>query len=154
MDPTLHKHFNVRKLTSRWIPNLLCTEQKRLAEAKQQSSLLSKALPTKVVRVEAQTKKWLLFFVKILAEVVIPLELLKKVPLPQFEKLKPVKSGLRNIFIYQDNTPANNAARTLGFLRDSWVQLVTHPLCSPDLVPRVFCFSNLLKKWCEVTDLE
>jgi histone-lysine N-methyltransferase SETMAR len=54
-----------------------------------------------------------------------------------FEELKKrrPKTGLRGIHVHHDNASAHTAARTLEFLAQNNVQLVSHPPYSQDLAP-------------------
>lgn len=115
-------------------------------------------LPTKVVRGRSVNKKMIAVFFRRSGPVaVIPLEDQRTVTslwytetcLPQaFEQLgedRP-KSGTRGIFFHQDNAPAHTAARTMDFLNNSGVQLVSHAPYSPDLAPCDFFLFPTVKK--------
>ena len=57
------------------------------------------------------------------------------------------KSGLRDLLLHHDNAPAHTSAKTLDFLLDHGVRLMTHPAYSPDLSPcDFFLFPKLKSK--------
>lgn len=130
-------------------------------ETKQQSTVWvfeKEEMPTKVIRGKSANKKMIAAFFRCSGPVaVIPLEDRKTVTadwytevcLPQvFEKLcsdRP-RSGLRGILLHHDNATPHTAAKTLNFLHESGVQLVTHPPYSPDLAPNDFFLFPLIKK--------
>lgn len=130
-------------------------------ETKQQSSVWvfeDEDLPTKVIRGRSVNKKMIAVFFRRSGPVaVIPLEDRRtvnsewycEVALPQmFAKLQTgrQRTGLRNILVHHDNASSHTAARTLDFLKDSGVQLVTHPPYSPDLAPCDFFLFPTVKK--------
>ncbi|KAI6658811.1 Histone-lysine N-methyltransferase SETMAR-like [Oopsacas minuta] len=45
------------------------------------------------------------------------------------------KTGIRGLLLHHDNAFAHTAAKTLDFLAENSIQLVSHPPYSPDLVP-------------------
>lgn len=119
-------------------------------ETKQQSSVWvfeDEPPPTKVVRGRSTAKQMVAVFFRRQGMVAaVPLQQGKTVTanwycdvcLPavfeEIEKDRP-RTGLKGIFLHHDNAPAHTAARTLDFLHERGVQLVTHPPYSPDLAP-------------------
>lgn len=53
---------------------------------------------------------------------------------------------MRGILLHHDNATPHTAAKTLNFLYESGVQLVTHPTYSPDLAPSDFLLFPKIKK--------
>lgn len=130
-------------------------------ETKQQSTVWvfeDEELPTKVVRGKSAAKQMVaLFFRRQGLVAAVPLEVHKTVTaqwycevcLPEvFNKLEEERptAGLRGILLHHDNAPAHTAAKTLDFLHERGVQLVTHPPYSPDLAPCDFALFPELKK--------
>lgn len=124
-------------------------------ETKQQSTVWvfdDEPPPTKVVRSKSMDKQMVAVFFRrtgIIAVIPVPkgktvnAQWYTGVCLPQvFEKLHEQRpsAGVRGILLHHDNAPAHTAARTIDFLHDAGVQLVSHPPYSPDLAP---CDFNL-----------
>lgn len=199
----LHEHLGLRKLSCRWIPHLLTSEQKSARvdwcrfmlqkyeeghsrrvsdivtgdetwlynyepETKTQSTVWvfdEELPPTKVVRSRSTAKRMLAVFFRRSGLVsIIPLEERRTVNaewyctvcLPavfsELRKSRP-RSGLRGIQLHHDNASAHTAARTLDFLSDNGVQLVTHPPYSPDLSPNDFFSFQKSSSRCVDNDL-
>ena len=93
------------------------------------------------------------FFCKVGPVAIIPLEDRRTVnvvhqPLssPSLRGLEfaPPKTGIRGLLLHHDNASAHTASKTLDFLAENSVQLVSHPPYSPDLVPcDFFLFPNV-----------
>ncbi|KAI6660153.1 Histone-lysine N-methyltransferase SETMAR-like [Oopsacas minuta] len=58
-----------------------------------------------------------------------------------WSSLRP-KTGIRGLLLHHDNASAHTAAKTLDFLAENSVQLVSHPPYSPDLASCDFSYSN------------
>ncbi|KAI6647830.1 Histone-lysine N-methyltransferase SETMAR-like [Oopsacas minuta] len=56
------------------------------------------------------------------------------------------KTSIRGLLLHYDNASAHTAAKTLDFLAENSVQLVSHPLYSPDLAPWGFSLSPTVKE--------
>ena len=56
------------------------------------------------------------------------------------------QTGPRGLFLHYDNAIAHAAATTVDFLNESEVQLLPHPLYSPDLSPCCFLFPEVQKQ--------
>ena len=56
------------------------------------------------------------------------------------------KAGIRGLLLYHDNASAHTAAKTLDFLAENSVQLVSHPPYSPDLAPCDFFLFPTIKE--------
>jgi histone-lysine N-methyltransferase SETMAR len=131
-------------------------------ETKQQSTVWvfeDEDPPTKVVRSRSVGKQMLAVFFRRSGPVaVIPLleqrtvtaQWYCEVALPSvFQKLEDSRpgTGLRGILWHHDNASSHTAARTIGFLSSSGVQLLPHPPYSPDLSPcDYFLFPKLKSK--------
>jgi histone-lysine N-methyltransferase SETMAR len=130
-------------------------------ETKQQSTVWvfeDEPSPTKVVRSKSASKQMVaVFFHQEGLVAVVPLverrtvnaqwycETCLPVVFDELRRQRP-KTGVRGILLHHDNAPAHTAAQTLDFLHDEGVQLVTHPLYSPDLAPSDFYLFPELKK--------
>ena len=55
-------------------------------------------------------------------------------------------TGIRGLLLHHDNASAHTAAKTLDFLAEDSVQLVSHPPYSPDLAPCDFFLFPTLKE--------
>ena len=97
------------------------------------------------------------FFCKVGPVAIIPLEDRRTVNadwyinhcLPQaFEawSLRRPKTGIRGLLLHHDNASAHTAAKTLDFLAENSVQLVSHPPYSPDLAPCDFFLFPTVKE--------
>lgn len=130
-------------------------------ETKQQSTVWvfeDEPPPTKVTRSRSTNKQMVaVFFRKSGVVAAVPLverrtvnaDWYCEVCLPkvfaELQKERP-KAGLRRILLHHDNATAHTASKTLDFLHESEVQLVTHPAYSPDLAPCDFFLFPELKK--------
>ena len=57
------------------------------------------------------------------------------------------KTGTRGLLLHHDNASAHTAAKTLDFLAENSVQLVSYPPYSPDLAPcDFFLFPKVKEK--------
>ncbi|KAI6652366.1 Histone-lysine N-methyltransferase SETMAR-like [Oopsacas minuta] len=131
-------------------------------ETKRQSSIWvfpSEDPPVKVRRARSVGKKMVAaFFCKTGPVAIIPLEDRRTVNadwyinncLPKaFEALssRRPKTGVRGLLLHHDNASAHTAAKTLDFLAENSVQLVSHPPYSPDLAPcDFFLFPTINEK--------
>ena len=131
-------------------------------ETKRQSSVwvfAGEDHPLKVRRNRSVGKKMVAaFFCKVGPVAIIPLEDRRTVNadwyinhcLPQtFEawSLRRPKTGIRGLLLHHDNTSAHTAAKTLNFLAENSVQLVSYSPYSPDLAPcDFFLFPNVKEK--------
>jgi histone-lysine N-methyltransferase SETMAR len=150
----LHKYDNGR---SRRVSDILTGDETWLyqydPETKDQSTVWvfdNELPPTKVVRSRSTAKQMLaVFFRRSGLVTIVPLreqrtvnaEWYCTVCLPavfnELRKSRP-RTGIRGTQLHHDNASAHTAARTLDFLSENGVQLVTHPAYSPDLAPNDF----------------
>lgn len=130
-------------------------------ETKQQSTVWvfeGEDAPTKVVRSKSTGKRMIAVFfrkaglvkaVPLVEQRTVTAQWYSETCLPavfeELQKQRP-KSGHHGILLHHDNAPAHTAAKTLDFLHEQGVQLVTHPAYSPDLAPCDFYLFPEMKK--------
>ncbi|KAI6656103.1 Histone-lysine N-methyltransferase SETMAR-like [Oopsacas minuta] len=150
INTILHDYLGVRRLAARWIPHnlsemqlediLTCDETwicQYDPETKRQSSIWvfpGEDPPVKVRRARIVGKKMVAAF-------------------SAFEawSSRCPKTGIRGLLLHHDNASAHTAAKTLDFLAENSVQLVSHPPYSPDLAPCEFLlFPTIKEKICGI----